>query len=432
MWNNQYEKMPTLVALGMRVYDMLILLRTSWQTIKDCSYTQSSKLKFRSGYWVFCRKDPRWHCEPKSNNLFCSILGQPSLHHNPIIMASGASLLEIYNLRIYVPNPMLKECGGQGHAHFSPASASTPAQGLRIGVDLVARDHAPGWSARLPVWSEVWSLKVKTCAFLYQFKWWTQCHSNDGFFGETCPIFHVIILYLSVELGTKLTKVAEVEKYFSPWIPTQHRNAASFKLDSTMVYSTPGIPQVYVSPMEPLLGRSSGNCCFIILWSTSKKSMSHGVTGDYHPQIMQEFIRIWPHQLVSGSDFTWASKPTSGALRWALGFACAIAEGFNWEATEIGHRGTARMVLDSGLKCLAIPAKQTSHLSFFVGKEMGSIYPNDNFNGKMMIRKLIGGFNPSEKPSIATGDHHLKPDWFWVWYRVPSGHQTWQWKITDL
>jgi len=45
---------------------------------------------------------------------------------------------------------------------------------------------------------------------------------------------------------------------------------------------------------------------------------------------------------------------------------------------------------------------------------MGSIYPNDNFNGKMMIRKLIGGFNPSEKPSIATGDHHLKPDWFWV------------------
>ena len=160
MWNNQYEKMPTLVALGMRVYDMLILLRTSWQTIKDCSYTQSSKLKFRSGYWVFCRKDPRWHCEPKSNNLFCSILGQPSLHHNPIIMASGASLLEIYNLRIYVPNPMLKECGGQGHAHFSPASASTPAQGLRIGVDLVARDHAPGWSARLPVWSEVWRWKL--------------------------------------------------------------------------------------------------------------------------------------------------------------------------------------------------------------------------------------------------------------------------------
>ena len=245
---------------------------------------------------------------------------------------------------------MLKECGGQGHAHFSPASASTPAQGLRIGVDLVARDHAPGWSARLPVWSEVWSLKVKTCAFLYQFKWWTQCHSNDGFFGETCPIFSVII-YLSVELGTKLTKVAEVEKYFSPWIPTQHRNAASFKLDSTMVYSTPGIPQVYVSPMEPLLGRSSGNGCFFILWSTCKKSISHGVTGDYHPQIMQEFIRIWHHQLVSGqfpSDFTWASKPTSGALRWALGFACAIA-GSTGKQLKLGigdHRGTARMVLD--------------------------------------------------------------------------------------
>ena len=92
---------------------------------------------------------------------------------------------------------MLKECGGQGHAHFSPASASTPAQGLRIGVDLVARDHAPGWSARLPVWSEVWSLKVKTCAFLYQFKWWNPVSFQWRFlWGDMSHIscYHIISL----------------------------------------------------------------------------------------------------------------------------------------------------------------------------------------------------------------------------------------------
>lgn len=367
------------MVVGMRVYDMLILLRTSWQTIKDCSYTQSSKLKFRSGYWVFCRKDPRWHCEPKSNNLFCSILGQPSLR--PMGQACWK-----YTILCAQSNAEGMWRPG-ARPFFSSVSIHSSS-----GVAHRRRLSRPGSCTRMicEVTSMIWSLKsegenlrvsmpiqmVNPVSFQWRFLWGDMSHIS-------CYHKYIYILYyisaspcchcqLLVELGTKLTKVAEVEKYFSPWIPTQHRNAASFKLDSTMVYSTPGIPQVYVSPMEPLLGRSSGNCCFFILRSTSKKSMSHGVTGDYHPEIMQEFIRIWHHQVVSGqfpSDFTWASKPTSGALRWALGFACAIAEGFNWEATEIGHRGTARMVLDSGLKCLAIPAKQTSHLSFFVGKE---------------------------------------------------------------